>query len=251
MNMKVVFNADDFGYSKGANFGIVEAYQNGPVRSTTIMAGMPGFDHAVGLAKENPGLKIGVHLTLSTGKSVGGVYHTLTDEDGKFLPLVEVERRVDAGKIDLVEVEAEYEAQIKKVIAAGIKPDHFDSHHHTHDLPGVAASFMKIARKYGVKARLYNRDLPQGEYEAIGSTDAFDEAFYDDTATLADLRRMISGHKVGSLEIMCHPAYVDHEIYSSSSYNVKRAYELYVLTSPETMAFFAEQGVELCSFSDL
>lgn len=57
---KLIINADDFGYGKGVNMGIIEAYQNGVLTSTTLMAGMPGFDQAVKLAKDNPGLGVGV-----------------------------------------------------------------------------------------------------------------------------------------------------------------------------------------------
>ena len=57
--MKLIINADDFGYSRGINFGILDAYQFGVVRSCSIMANMPAFDHAVQLAGDNPGLGSG------------------------------------------------------------------------------------------------------------------------------------------------------------------------------------------------
>ena len=41
---KLIVNADDFGLSEAVNYGIISAYKNGIVRSTTIMAGMPAFD---------------------------------------------------------------------------------------------------------------------------------------------------------------------------------------------------------------
>jgi predicted glycoside hydrolase/deacetylase ChbG (UPF0249 family) len=249
--MKVIFNADDFGFSKGVNLGILEAYQSGPVRSATLMAGMPGFEHAVMLAKANPGLQTGVHLTLTAGKSVGGAYQTITDGDGRFLRLTEVERMANADEINLAEVEAEYEAQIQKVLSAGLKPSHFDSHHHTHNLPGIFTVFLKLAGKYGVCARINAKSLLPDEYAGIRTTDAFSESFYNATATPEDLRRILSGCGGGSLEIMCHPAYVDHYLLSGSSYNTRRAYELHILTSPEIAGFMAQHGIELCSFSDI
>ncbi len=56
---KVIFNSDDFGYSYGVNYGILDAYQRGILTSTTLMANMPGFEHAVKLKKEVPGLGVG------------------------------------------------------------------------------------------------------------------------------------------------------------------------------------------------
>ena len=43
----LILNADDFGYSYGVNYGIIESHLRGVLTSTTLMAGMPGFDHAV------------------------------------------------------------------------------------------------------------------------------------------------------------------------------------------------------------
>ena len=82
--MRLIINADDFGYSKGVNYGIIDAYKNGIVRSTTIMAGMPGFDHAVELAKENKELGVGVHLTLTSYKPVLDSHKTIVNEHGYF-----------------------------------------------------------------------------------------------------------------------------------------------------------------------
>ena len=249
--MKVIFNADDFGYSKGVNLGILEAYMCGPVRSTTIMAGMPGFEHAVELSKKAPGLKVGVHLTLSTGKSVGGVYKTLTDSSGYFLKLEEITRLANTNKIDFGEIEAEYEAQIQKVLTAGINPDHFDSHHlGTHNLSSIKV-LLKLAKKYGVRVRRFNEELFTGEYAGIKTTDIFDQTFFCETATREHLLQILSTRSANSIEIMCHPAFIDSTLHSLSSYNIQRAYELNILTSPEIMNFIKQQGIELCSFGDV
>ena len=49
----IIINADDFGLSKGINKGIIEAYKNGILTSTSICANGECFDDAVKLAKEN------------------------------------------------------------------------------------------------------------------------------------------------------------------------------------------------------
>lgn len=249
--MKIIFNADDFGYSKGVNLGIVEAYQNGVVRSTTIMAGMVGFDHATVLSKENRGLKVGAHLTLTAGKSVGGVYRTITDEKGNFLKLNVLEARAKDKEIDLDEVEREYEAQIQKIMSAGIEADHFDSHHHTHNLEGIVEVFLKLAKKYGKKVRIYEKGRLNGEYAGIITTDQFVDGFYDENATVDYLKQAISKKNQETLEIMCHPAYMDYALYKGSSYNVKRVCELDVLTSDALKDYLDGNSVQIASFSDL
>ena len=75
----VIINADDFGYSQGINLGIIEAHKNGILSSTTMMANMPGFEHGVELAKNNPKLGIGVHLNLTCGKPLLDNVPSLTD----------------------------------------------------------------------------------------------------------------------------------------------------------------------------
>jgi predicted glycoside hydrolase/deacetylase ChbG (UPF0249 family) len=249
--MKVIFNADDFGYSKGVNIGIIETHRRGPVRSTTVMAGMPGVEHAAALAAENPGLGVGIHLTLSAGKSVGGAYRTLTDGDGCFPNHEEIIRRVDNGELDLAEVEAEFEAQIQKVIAAGITPDHFDSHHHLHNQPGIIDVFLKLAKKYDAGVRVFDRGLLAGQYAGVRAAEVFSESFYGESATLETLRDILATEGVASMEIMCHPAFIDRQLYERSSYGMNRATELDVLTDPALMAFIADKGIELCSFGGL
>lgn len=247
--MKVIFNADDFGLSQGVNLGIMEAFKNGVVRSTTIMAGMAGFDHAAALAKENPGLKIGIHLTLTGGRSVGGVYKTITDEDGNFLKLSTFTDKIK--KINLKEVEKEFEAQIQKVLSAGIEVDHFDSHHHVHTLAGIEDIYLKLAKKYNKKIRFQKKELLNGEYTDLQTTDGFTESFYAENVTVDHLKQIISEQTGESLEIMCHPAYVDYDLYQSSSYYIKRIMELHVLTGVELKDYLTQNHIQICSYSDL
>ncbi len=67
---ELIVNADDFGLSSGANRAIIRAWQEGILTSTSLMAGGKAFDEAVDLARENPGLQVGLHLTLVQGRAV-------------------------------------------------------------------------------------------------------------------------------------------------------------------------------------
>ena len=62
--MQLIVNADDFGFTKDVNAGIVEAHQCGILTATTLMANGAAFDDAVRLALENPSLDVGCHLVL-------------------------------------------------------------------------------------------------------------------------------------------------------------------------------------------
>lgn len=249
--MKLLFNADDFGLSKGVNFGIIESFENGVVRSATMMAGMPGFDHAVALAKQHPALGVGVHLTLTTGNSVGGVYPTLTDAEEHFFKQADWFDRYHAGQIDFEEVASEYEAQIQKCLAAGLAIDHLDSHHHLHFLDGMLEVAMRLAQKYGLPLRMQDRSKLAGPYTGLVSTDAFSDRFYGEEASIATLQQLLRAGGADSLEIMCHPAYVDAGLYEATSYNVKRIFELETLTGRPLEQLLAVHGAELINYRDL
>lgn len=70
MERVLIVNADDFGLSKGQNYGIVEAYRNGVVTSTTALVNGEAIDHAAQLSRELPALGVGMHFVLTLGKPV-------------------------------------------------------------------------------------------------------------------------------------------------------------------------------------
>lgn len=266
---RLIINADDFGYSVGVNYGIIESYQRGVLTSTTLMPAMPGFEHAVGLAKENPGLGVGVHLTLTCGRPLLDGHKTLVLEDGSFprKPYYLDERT----SIDLDEVEREWAAQIERVLAAGIVPDHLDSHHHIHTYKGCEPVFYALARRYDLPIRnSWNcGDSYTGKHEDIPSDIASPEKllsysvarpmFQDDPHGYLDAianaaRRVIEAafevHDV--LELMTHPAQIDYPIMVGSSFNVARVAETELLVSPPFRRFLKEtQKIELVTFRSL
>src|SRR5699024_11986375 len=85
--LKLIINADDFGYSRAVNYGIIDAHKKGVLTSTTLMTNMPGAEHAYKLGKEYNHLGIGVHLTLTCGKPLLDNHQTLVDADGNFKKL--------------------------------------------------------------------------------------------------------------------------------------------------------------------
>jgi predicted glycoside hydrolase/deacetylase ChbG (UPF0249 family) len=131
---RLIVNADDFGFTRDVNEGILEAHHNGIVTATTLMATGPAFDHAVSLAHRTPALDVGVHLVL-----VGAPPFP---ETPAHLAIAIARRRV--------QVEEQLDAQIRRVIAAGIRPTHLDTHKHTHILPPVLGAVARLARAYQI-----------------------------------------------------------------------------------------------------
>lgn len=150
---QLIINADDFGLHPLINKGIIEGYTKGMITSTSLMPSSPYFDEAVKLAKANPGLGIGIHLTL-----VGGVAPVLKSGVDSLLDSRKVfaedytvfAKKWYTGSIKKIELERELRAQIEKVLASGIKPTHIDSHQHMHVLPGIAGIVVRLCCEYGI-----------------------------------------------------------------------------------------------------
>src|ERR1035437_859076 len=64
---RLIVNADDFGLSSSVNEAVIRAHREGILTSASLMVNEPGFDEAVKLARENPRLGVGLHLTLLMG----------------------------------------------------------------------------------------------------------------------------------------------------------------------------------------
>ncbi|GAE25618.1 cellobiose phosphotransferase system YdjC-like protein [Halalkalibacter wakoensis JCM 9140] len=120
----IVCNADDFGYSRGVNHGIIDAHKYGVVNSATMMMNMPGTEHAILQAKENPSLHVGIHLVLTCGIPLSKGLKTIITDEGKFFRKPDV---LFNSEMDLKEVEKEWRAQIDRFYSSGLKASHFDS----------------------------------------------------------------------------------------------------------------------------
>ncbi len=119
--VRLVVNADDFGVSERVNSGIVHAHREGVVTATSLMAVGRAFEHAVRLARAVPDLDVGVHLTLVAERPLRPEGRSLTGTDGRFPPGAGAfTLGWLTGRIRRADVEAEWSAQIERVLASGI-----------------------------------------------------------------------------------------------------------------------------------
>ncbi|VBB06853.1 glycoside hydrolase/deacetylase beta/alpha-barrel [Lucifera butyrica] len=152
---QIIINADDFGLHEKVNLGIIEGYKNGCITSTSLMAGGPAFQHAVDLTGGNPGLGVGVHLTLVGAQPVApaGEIASLVNEDGNFAAgYGDFFKQFFAGRIRLKDVRLELTAQIEKIRAGGVAITHVDSHQHLHILPGIFDIVLDLCDQYSIPA---------------------------------------------------------------------------------------------------
>lgn len=243
--MKVIFNADDFGLTPGVNRGIVHAHQQGVVKSTTLMIGMPAEQHAVELAASLPGLKIGLHLRFTAGAPLTK-HPNLTGNDGNFLRGDKFWVKRDFSR---AAIHQEATAQVEHFLRLGIPLSHIDSHHHAHTHPQLKPVIEQIAAYYRVPLR--GHPLPGDETTDIRYH--FCDKFYAAGVDLDQLIERLIGYKsrFDLVEVMCHPAYVDPALSRISSYSLEREKELAVLTDPLLSDTLKKHRISVTDYSEL
>lgn len=264
-------NADDFGFTSDVNRGIVEAHRRGILTSTTLMANGTAFHDAVRLAREAPSLDIGAHLVLIGGMSVAKPSEALPESVAALV------RAVFLGGID---VAGELRSQVEKILAAGIRITHLDTHKHTHLLPPVLEQVARLGEEYGVHWVRRPLDLPlhgsprdvpwatRAASRAMGSLRAsfhrvltrhgcrttdwfagFQMTGRYDAEWLVDLLRNLPE---GSTELMTHPGYCTHELRAASTrLKQSREAELAALTDERVIAAVGSEEIALTAYPAL
>ena len=268
MKRRLVVNADDFGFTRGVNAGIVEAHRKGILTAATLMANGAAFDDAVRLARENPSLDVGCHLVLVQGPSVAS---------GNPLPatLPSLLRAIALGRAKIYE---ELAAQIGRIEGTGIRPTHLDTHKHTHLLPPVLDAVARLSEEHRIPWVRRPFDFP---IEADGipaskrmvswglgclrprfhrvlarrgcrSADHFAGFRITGRYGADELVRLIEQLPEGITEFMCHPGHCTDELRAAPTrLKESRQTELDALTAPETRAALQDHGVQLTSYREL
>jgi hopanoid biosynthesis associated protein HpnK len=164
---ELILNADDLGICESTNFAISRAYSEGGLTSASLLVTAPAFRHAVEqVAGRHPGLQIGLHLSLTSGRcqSPPDQVSALVDDAGRF-------RRGFAslwslmnwgGRNALTQVRRELESQFQRFVASGIPLNHVDGHRHVHMIPPIFELVADLAREYGCpRVRLSCEPFPR------------------------------------------------------------------------------------------
>ena len=66
---RLIVNADDFGRSPSINEAVIRAHREGILTAASLMVNGEAADEAVELARQNPRLGVGLHISLVCGAS--------------------------------------------------------------------------------------------------------------------------------------------------------------------------------------
>jgi chitin disaccharide deacetylase len=285
---RLIVNADDFGFTRGTNEGIVRAFKDGIVTSTTLMANGEAFEHAVELAKANPTLGIGCHLAAVGGPAVLPEVSSLVDRSG-LMPktLTDLITGLTRGIVKYQDIEREFTAQVERLISAGLKPTHLDTHKHTAIHPLVAKAMARVANEFAIKSvrfpfesfgnryagkpvrakrRLYFRQRVLSLATAPGAIqfkrvlqkyhlrtpDYFCGVALTGLLDSQVVCRILGSLRDGVTELMCHPALYDQQLETATTrLKRERQQEFEALTDATVLRCVDEQKIALMSYAEL
>ena len=152
MTRRLIVSGDDLGLHEAINRGVLEAHEEGIVTSASIVPCGRAFEHACRLVEKRRKLGLGIHLTLVEERPLLGPDILKTLAPKGFLPKSyrQLFFGLVKGRIDPEEIELELDAQIQRVMKAGLAISHLDSHQHTHFFPQVRKTLFRLAAHYEI-----------------------------------------------------------------------------------------------------
>ena len=129
----VVLTADDFGLSPAVNAATERLHRAGFVSQASLMVHEPHAAEAVEIARRNPRLGVGLHLTLCSSSPARAGLRYFFD------------RRSHAA------LAATIRAQFERFRALGLPPTYWDGHTHLHLHPTVLRLTLPIAAEFGFR----------------------------------------------------------------------------------------------------
>lgn len=237
------------------------------------------FADAVRIAKGTPDLGVGIHISLVGERCVAPLERVprLAGDQG-LLPAsyLQFAKRFALRSFGLDEVRTEIEAQVQRVLDAGISPTHLDSHQHLHVFPGISAIVADIAVRHGIRVvrapresrgvdmrpfssraaqlavliYLSRRCAPRFRRSGLQCVDHFWGLGTSGRLDESRLLETISRLRPGVNEIMCHPGFSDPETSARYPWRYRWDDEASALTSPRVRTELESRNIRPMSFAD-
>jgi len=225
----LLVTADDFGLCPATNDAVCFLHDRGVLPQASLLVGTPHFAESVAALARRPGLAVGVHLNLTDGVPTlpAREVPTLVGADGRFPGgrHLRVAARILTRRISPEEVHAEWRAQIRAVVDAGVAVRHLNGHGHLHLLPPLHGAVADLLEEFSIpfvrlvlaaepssrglvlgrwsrrlRARLERRGLATRYPDRVlglGRQGSVDEGF---------LRRRLARGWSGTAELIVHPS---------------------------------------------
>jgi len=149
---RLIVNADDFGRSQSINQAVIRAHREGILTTASLMVNEVASEEAIALARQNPQLGIGLHLTLLCG-------HSALPSD-RIPGLVDLQKQFSDNPAQVgfryfaqpglrEQLTVEIQAQFDKFRTSGLPLDHVNGHLHLH--PTIFGILMDHAEDWNIR----------------------------------------------------------------------------------------------------
>ena len=256
---RLIVRGDDMGYTHSANEAILESYLNGIMTTVEVMPITPWFPEAVRMCNENPGLDVGIHLSL-TSEWTNLKWRPITcagslsDSNGYFYPMIWPNESYQGKALTennwkMEEIEAEVRAQIEVAIKNIPHISHVSAHMGWFNMnPEVNALVEKLAKEYGI-------DIQPEKYRVLRAR--YDGPHKTPKEKVASFAKMLRSLKKGETYLFVdHPAIntaeqqaVDHIGYTGVALDREGVTKTW--TNPEIKDLIEQLGIELITYKDL
>ncbi|MDG1114354.1 MAG: polysaccharide deacetylase family protein [Pseudomonadales bacterium] len=271
----LILHIDDMGFCHAANAASLTCLTEGSATCASILVNGPWFQEAAQMAKANPQLDLGVHLTLTAeyptyrwpALSSRDPETGLLDADGYLWAT-----REDAVRhVTVAAAEGEMRAQIDGALAAGIDVTHIDTHMGSVVHPKFLGSYLRLAREYNVPAFLPR--ITRDRLQALGEGDMADEFLQvlamidaDQVPTLDEIiietmvpktskhkfyRELIAGVQPGLTHLLFHPAVAGAELEAIADTHASRHADYEAFLDRSLRDFAEDLGIHLVGYRDL
>lgn len=265
---KILFQGDDFGFTRGVTLGIIDSIDRGVLRNTGLFANMPSAEFAVSFMKDRPQACFGIDFNLVAGPCVSDpkeIPH-LVDENGMFLKSglrvrdprwQTVEGRAELFPYD--EVNKELRAQFDRFVKlAGRKPEYLHEHSISsenyrkvihelsveHDIP-YSSEIWKKLKMDGPVNKLFSFSMASNK-KIFDPNDQLNKDTVEQFFSIAD--EMIENERS---VFCCHPGYVDADLLTLTTLSLERAKDAEMMMSEKVMNWVKENDVELITYREL
>ena len=211
--IKVLINADDYGWTESCSKAIMKAFNDQLIYSTTIMSVGAYFDEAVRIIQNSDSRqRVGIHFDLTEGTPLteGIKNDPFFCEHGSFH--MHINRRIPLTPQQKNHAYEELCAQAQRFKDTGLRFHHADSHHHIHTAPFLIPVFQKVFEEYGINMVRIHRNVGsipfyKREIKKVYNTQLNRKglAYSDYFGGFDDARSFNPIDDNSIIEIMCHP----------------------------------------------
>ena len=225
----LIVNGDDFGRSLGINRGILEAFDDGILTSTSLMTLWPASASAASASATRPELAIGLHVDLGEWIYSDGTWsctYLRTPLDDESAVQAEVDRQL---------------AAFRRLL--GREPTHLDSHQHVHRDEPTRSILAALGAKLQIPVRQLSHSVRScGVF--FGQTETGEHN--PQAVTVEALLRTLASLPAGTTELACHPGYANDV---ASAYRRERELEVRTLCDRRVRDAISDQNIVLRSFA--